>query len=243
MAGPQITIYNDAHDLAGHAADLIMSLAGDAIKTRGKFSIAFTGGSAIQETYGLLATRQPGDSDWSKWFAFMSDERYVPLDDPQSNFGMVKRTFLSHVPIPTTNIYPVPTQLSLVEASKTYEWGIRKSLGGEIPTFDLILLGMGDDGHAASLFPGAKNLKENKALVSFGPPGTLPPPVDRVTFTFPLINAGRTVLFLIAGEKKRESLSHVLKPGTLVEKYPAAGVQPKPGKLIFLLDKAAAPAR
>ena len=240
MAEPQINIYNDANDVASHAADLIMNIAGEAIKTRGKFFIAFTGGSAIQATYKLLAIHKSSDCDWTKWFAFMSDERYVPLDDPRSNFGMVKRTFLSHVPIPASHTYPVPTELSISEAARTYEWGIRRLLGGDVPEFDLILLGMGEDGHTASLFPGAKNLKENNALVSFGPPGVLPPPVDRVTFTFPLINAGRIVLFLIESEKKREPISQVLKPGAPVEKYPAAGVQPKQGQLIFLLDKAAA---
>src|SRR5271156_1814721 len=97
---PQITIYQDVDDLARHAADLIVNIANEAIKTRGKFFIAFAGGSTIEETYRLLSEREPGDSDWSKWFAFMSDERHVPLDDPRSNFGMVKRIFLSHVPIP-----------------------------------------------------------------------------------------------------------------------------------------------
>jgi 6-phosphogluconolactonase len=240
MTQPEITIYKDADEIAQRAADLIIKIANAAIKDRGRFFIAFTGGSTIEPTYKNLAENHVGNSDWSKWFAFMSDERHVATDDSRSNFGMVRKLLLSRVPIPTSNIFPVPTELSLPEAAAAYEWGIHKELGDGIPVFDLILLGMGEDGHTASLFPGARTLDEKKALVTFSPPGTLPPPVDRITFTFGLINAGRNVLFVIFGEKKRAPLAHVLKPGTPVQKYPAAGVQPKPGKLIYLLDKAAA---
>jgi 6-phosphogluconolactonase len=243
---PTVTISKNADALAATAADHILGAAQEAIRSRGRFTIALAGGSTPERTYTLLA--QPDRAsriDWSKTFIFFGDERFVPHDDPRSNFGMAQRTLLSKAPIPAGQVFPIPTTGANAAAgagayTRTLEQAFSSALGGALPRFDMILLGLGDDGHTASLFPGAASLHEAKAWVTWSPPGTLPPPVDRVTFTFPLLNAARQVLFLVAGDKKAVPARDVLEGHPNVTERPAAGVRPTDGTVTWLLDEAAA---
>ncbi len=239
-----IRVYHDADTLAANAVDIIALAAETAIAERGKFSLALAGGSTPEKTYKLLAS-QSDKIAWAKTYVFLSDERFVPPEDERSNFGMAHRSLLGAVPIPMTNIYAMPTLTdTITQCAADYTNAIAQFFDvpahGPPPVFDLILLGLGDDGHCASLFPGYPSLDVEDAWLVTSPPGTLPPPVDRITFTFPLINAARQVLFLVAGEKKAEAVQDVLQNGADKHKRPAAGVHPVNGALIWALDAAAA---
>ncbi|MGI4789584.1 MAG: 6-phosphogluconolactonase [Janthinobacterium lividum] len=232
--------------LADRAAALITDAAREAIAARGRFTIALTGGSSPHKTYELLAKASGAEQiDWSKVFVFVGDERFVPYEDERSNYGMCQRLLLNHVSIPKEQIFPIPTDTATPEdGSAEYAETLSSVFGmpqsGPPPALDVILLGMGDDGHCASLFPGMPSLTVDDAWVVSTPPGTLPPPVDRITVTFPVLNAARQVLFLVEGAKKAPAVRDILEGGATVNVHPSAGVQPSHGKLLWLLDKTAA---
>lgn len=238
-----VRVCRDADELAAVAADQILETAVAAIRERGRFRIALAGGSTPEKTYGLLAQPERARSvDWTRWLFFFGDERFVPHDDPRSNAGMAKRTLLDRVPLSPGQVFPIVTNLpSPADSAADYSGTLAQMFGipadGSPPHFDLILLGMGDDGHTASLFPGKPALAEDRAWVTWSPPGIFPPPVDRVTLTFPTLNAARAVLFLVAGEKKAAPLRDALA-GSL--NCPAAGVRPTNGTVTWLVDEAAA---
>jgi 6-phosphogluconolactonase len=235
-----------ADQLAARAADRIISAAGDAIRARGRFTLALSGGSTPEKTYGLLASPERSTKlDWSRIYLFFGDDRFVPHDDPRSNCEMATRSLLSKAPIEANHVFKIPTDAaSPAEAATKYAQTLATFFGvpadGPLPAFDLILLGLGDDGHTASLFPGKPALDEKKAWLAASPPGVLPPPVDRVTFTFPMLNAARAVLFLVGGAGKATVVKSVLEGGATPDKAPAAGVRPTNGKLTWMLDEAAA---
>jgi 6-phosphogluconolactonase len=240
-------ISQTADDLAADAADFFIAEAQKAIEVRGRFTVALAGGSTPKKTYALLA--QPGRSgqvDWAKTFVFFGDERFGDIDSPNSNYGMARQAMLDHVPIPKANIFPMPTGDNPDEdaAADQYIETLAKFFDvpskGLPPRFDLILLGLGDDGHTASLFPDAASLAVTDAWVVATPPGTLPPPVDRLTFTFPSINAARNVAFLVSGTKKAATVAEVLAGKRGREAHPSEGVQPYDGTLTWLLDSDAA---
>jgi 6-phosphogluconolactonase len=242
-----IRICPDADQLAVAAADHILQAADEAIRQRGRFMLALTGGSTPERTYALLAKPdRAARIDWSRTYLFWSDERFVPHDDPRSNYNMARRSLLMPAAIPADRIFSIPTDTASPSASAlAYSETLRLvfgSTGAELPRFDLLLLGMGDDGHVASLFPGMPSLHETRAWVTWSPPGTLPPPVDRVTLTFPVLNAARHTLFLVAGHAKAAALRDVLEGPTTVEQRPAIGVRPTDGTLLWLVDRAAASA-
>ena len=237
----QTVIAPDAEKLAEAAVERIAAAAAASIKERGRFTIALTGGTTPEKAYSLLARPEHQSKvDWSKTIIFVGDERFVPLDDPRSNYGMAKRTMLDHVPISDNNLYPVQTDLGTpAEAATAYILTLTdvfQEPGGKPPRFDLILLGLGSDGHIASLFPHAPALDESKAWVTWSPPGTLPPPVDRVTFTYPLINAARSILFLVSGAGKAEVVTKILNGAPDWREYPAVGVGPSDGTVTWLVD-------
>ncbi len=241
-----IQIFPNDDALAAHAAALFVQTAREAIAARGRFTVALTGGSSPHKTYELLA-RQPlsKDVDWSKTFIFLGDERFVPDDDERSNYGMCRRLLLAHVPLPPNQVLPIPTDTATPgEAALAYAETLAHVFGqpsdGPPPSIDLILLGLGDDGHCASLFPGMPTLHVTDRWVVASPPGTLPPPVDRVTFTFPVLNAARQVVFLVGGEKKAAPVRDIFEGGATPQQHPAAGVHPTNGTLIWLLDETAA---
>jgi 6-phosphogluconolactonase len=250
-----LVICENPNVLAFQAANTIEEIARDAVGARGRFSIALCGGATPEKTYFLLAQPKRMESiDWSKTFVFFSDERFVPHGDSRSNYGLAQQAMLSHVPIPAENVFPVPTDWSnAANAAKEYSQSLMHFFQPnepeqhssqpnvpETPRFDLILLGLGEDGHTASLFPGSAALHVEDACVTWSLPGVLPPPVDRITFTYPLLNAARNALFLVAGEQKAAALKAVLEGDVAREINPAVGVQPKEGRLTWLIDRPAA---
>ncbi len=241
-----IIVCKDSAELNAQAADAIVSQAQAAIDARGRFTIALAGGSTPEDTYALLAQAPRTTSiDWQRTFVFMSDERCVPFDDPRSNFGEARRNLVAKVPLPPANVLPIPTEAGTPDQiAARYAHTLAEFFGTEEgaapPAFDLVLLGLGDDGHCASLFPGKPTLEETSKWVASSTPGTLPPPVDRVTFTFPLINAARAVMFLVGGAKKASAVQDVLEGAPPVFKRPSAGVHPTNGTLTWLLDEDAA---
>jgi len=243
---PEIVVANDADAVAATAAQRITDAAGQAIAARGQFTLVLSGGRTPEATYGILARANPPIAiDWSRTFLFFGDERFVPHDDPRSNFRMAKRCLLARSTVPVANVFPIATDLESPAACAA-DYARRMAEFFDVspddppPAFDLILLGLGDDGHTASLFPGAAALDENREWVTRSPPGTLPPPVDRVTMTYPLINAAREVMFLVTGANKHVPLTEVLQRQVEPSVRPAAGVRPAHGKLIWIIDHAAA---
>jgi 6-phosphogluconolactonase len=235
---PTITVAPTPDALAEKAADLVVETAGAAVRDRGRFTLALAGGSTPEKLYALLAGPDRRDLiDWRKSLLFLGDERLAPADDPRSNYGMAHRTLIGPAAVPMENVFPVPTESP--DPAAAYASIMASGFGipanGPPPRFDLVLLGLGDDGHTASLFPGKPALG-SAAWVAASPPGVLPPPVDRVTLTFPVLNAARRVAFLVAGDKKAQVVKDVLAGADL----PAARVRPADGELVWMLDAAAA---
>ena len=241
QSSPRVKVLANLDAVAEAAAALVAEQSAEAVARRGRFTIALSGGSTPRKLYDLLAA-PPWRSriDWSKWHVFWSDDRLVAAESPDSNVGLADRGCLSKVPVPAEQIHATPVDAgSPDEVARAYEADIRAAFDAEPgtwPRFDLILLGLGSDGHTASLFPGKPSLQETERLVVASPPGVLPPPVDRITFTFPLLNAGRTVAFLAAGADKREPLDRILAGD---QDLPAGRVRPTDGELIWLVDAAA----
>jgi 6-phosphogluconolactonase len=242
----EIVVCPDPDALAHQAAQRILDAGERAVAQRGRFTLALAGGSTPEKAYRLLA--QPENArriDWSKAYLFFGDERFVPPDDPRSNQGMARRSLLERAPIPADHVFPIPTnhataRESAEEYARTLAAFFGVAPGQGFPRFDLILLGMGDDGHTASLFPGKQTLQEKTAWAAASPPGVLPPPVERVTLTLPVLNAARGVLFLVAGEQKAAPLREVLEGPVDASARPASGVHPDQGTLTWLVDEAAA---
>jgi 6-phosphogluconolactonase len=239
---PEIEIFPDAAALARRAAEQFSALAEFSIRKRGRFAVALSGGSTPRPMNALLAT-QPFAAriDWSKVYVFWSDERCVSPQDAESNYGSARESLLMHVPIPPENIQRVHGELAPEHAAQKYEDKLREFFAGKAPRFDLVLLGLGEDGHTASLFPGAPGIRENSrwalAVKHTSPPLPL---VDRVTLTPPVINAAANVTFLVTGVAKAERLRQVLRDPYNPDRLPAQVVRPKDGKLFWFLDEAAA---
>ncbi|TMD63514.1 MAG: 6-phosphogluconolactonase [Chloroflexi bacterium] len=200
-----------------------------AVADRGACYLALAGGETPRGCYARLA--QPPFLEtlpWARLFVYWSDERQVPLGDPASNFAMAKAALLDHVPIPAQQVFP------LVGDPAPALRQVPADAGGR-PRFDLIHLGMGEDGHTASLFPGSDALREQQASVVAVHDAPKPPP-DRLTLTLPVLNAARAVLFMVQGAGKRQALARVLSRDPAL---PASHVQPTDGELQFIVDKAA----
>lgn len=243
-----VRIWPNADELAAQAADFIISAARDAIAARGRFTLVFTGGSTPERTYALLAQpHMAAQIDWAKCFLFWGDERFVPSGDERSNYGMAWRTLLEPIraSVPMLNIWPMPTEVrGPNQGADLYADALAQFFGlpphADPPSFDLVLLGLGDDGHVASLFPGHPTLDVTDRWVVSSPSGTLPPSLDRITLTFPVLNAARQVLFLVSGSGKADAVQDVLEGQPLVQQRPAVGVRPTIGSVTWLLDRAAA---
>jgi 6-phosphogluconolactonase len=235
-----VEIAQDPQALAQIAAETFASLASEAVRDHRMFRAALSGGNTPRLLYERLAEPPFLDSvDWAHCQVFFSDERFVPPDSPDSNFHMAHETLLSCVPIPKEFVYPVPTlKVDPGEAASRYESTIDSIVAtsdGSIPRFDLILLGLGPDGHTASLFPGTEALKVRNRLVV----ANYVPAVNswRITFTYSLINAAAAVVFLVEGQEKAHRVAQTLERS---EHLPAVDVHPGNGRLIWLLDVAAA---
>jgi 6-phosphogluconolactonase len=238
----EIRILTTPQELFGAAAEEVIRAATEAVAARGKFTIALSGGSTPKSLYNLLATNARTTLPWDRMYFFWGDERHVPPTDPESNYRMVEEAMLSKVPIPPANVFRMLAEEPDAEAvAAAYEQTLRKFFqlsSDAVPQFDLILLGMGPDGHTASLFPGTTGLKEKSRLVIANWVEKLK--THRLSFTLPVINAGRVVTFLVNGTDKATVLKAVLEGNEPGEQYPAKLVQPKEGKLIWFLDRAAA---
>lgn len=239
MSEARIVIAPSSDDLGKTAAEVVAQSAQEAASPNGMFTIALSGGSTPAVLYRTLAAPPFLDQvPWDRTQVFFSDERFVPPDSPDSNFHTAQETLLSRVPVPERFVHrPATVDIDPAESAAIYEEGIRRVLEvpeGRAPAFDLILLGMGDDGHTASLFPGTEALNEVNSLVV----SNFVPRLDmwRITFTYPLINAARRVMFLASGSNKAAMLAEVLGGADL----PAARVQPNPGELVWVLDPEAA---
>jgi 6-phosphogluconolactonase len=234
-----IQIYNSTEEINTTAAALFTEAAQKAIAEKGQFTAVLTGGSSPAGIYKLLASDDYKTKiDWSKVFIFWGDERWVPLNDDLSNAKMSYATLLSHVPIPSENIFEMYKEgVTAEEYAITYEQSIRTILG-DGGKFDLILLGMGDDGHTASLFPGQKVLEEqNKWVDAYY---LEPQQMFRITLTAPLINKAENIIVIAFGEKKAHALKEVTTGDYNPALYPMQLIKPESGQLLFLVDKSAA---
>ena len=249
MSDPRIILADDPAALAAQAVDLISEDAAAAVDRRGRFLFVLTGGSTPEKTYQHLPDNL--EFPWPKTYLFVGDERVVPWTDPRSNYGMAGRSMIWRLQLRDEQLQPVHTDLPTPNlCALDYETRLRKFFNIpapksemsdlKFPTFDLLLLGLGDDGHIASLFPAYPTLDIADRWVVASPPGTLPPPVDRVTMTYPVINAARHVLLLVAGKNKAAAIRDVLELHLPKEQRPAAGLAPLDGRLTYLLDKDAA---
>jgi 6-phosphogluconolactonase len=224
------------------AAEEVAKAAKEAVAERGRFTIALSGGSTPKNLYTLLATNARTSLPWERMFFFWSDERHVPPTDPTSNYRMADEAMLAKVPVPAGNVFRVPAENSdAAAAAESYEQALKEFFGlsaGQVPRFDLILLGMGPDGHTASLFPETSALKEQSRLVVANWVEKLK--TNRITFSLPVLNAGHEVAFLVSGTDKATALKKVLESDAPGEQYPAKLVRPTQGKLIWFVDRAAA---
>lgn len=229
-------------DLFQAAAEEVIRSAEESIAQRQRFTIALSGGSTPKGLYNLIAANASTSLPWDRMFFFFGDERHVPPDSPDSNFRMANESLFSKVPIPAGNIFRVPAENPDASAvAEAYEKSLRTFFSlqpGEFPSFDLILLGMGPDGHTASLFPETAALQEKSRLVVANWVEKLK--TYRFTFTLPVINAARQVVFLVSGTDKAAALHDVLEGNQPAEKYPSKLVHPANGRLIWLVDRAAA---
>lgn len=230
-------IWKNSEALSIAAAHYFVKICAESIAATGKFAVALSGGSTPRRLFEILATEEFSKNiDWKKVLLFWGDERFVPHTDADSNYKMVKDVLLSQVKIPKKNIFPVPTAGWPQDCAEAYEKTIQKELG-RTAAMDLTLLGMGDDGHTASLFPDTKILEENKRLIK-------EVWVDakqtwRISFTYPLINRSKEVMFLVAGANKAPVLKKVLSGKTVKNPYPVQEVKLKKGNLVWMLDEAA----
>jgi 6-phosphogluconolactonase len=228
-------------DLFQAAGEEVIGVATAAVAQRGRFTIALSGGSTPKNLFTLIAANASTSLPWDKIFFFWGDERHVPPTDAESNYRMAEETLLSKVPVPPANIFRIPTENKDASAvALAYEQTLQKffALGpGEFPRFDLILLGMGPDGHTASLFPETAALQEKSRLVVANWVEKLN--ASRITLTLPVLNAARRVAFLVSGADKATVLHEVLEGKAPGEKYPSKLVQPSDGKLIWFVDRAA----
>src|SRR3954447_17690669 len=224
-----LVILPDPAALADEAARRFAGLAQAAVADHGRFTVALSGGSTPRALHQRLTQSPLCESvDWANVHLFWGDERMVPPDDIESSYRMARETLLAHVPIPAANIYPVPTIGGTPEAAAgAYEETLTAAFGTGLPRFDLILLGIGPDGHTASLFPGQPEVvRPSAALVVAVHNAPKPPPI-RVTFTYRLINAAANVVFLVAGADKAAALREILHGSADMALLPAQGVRPE----------------
>jgi 6-phosphogluconolactonase len=229
-----------AADLFHAAAEEFVRAARTAIGAQGRFTVALSGGSTPKALYSLLATNYAGFA-WNRIFLFFGDERHVPPTDPESNYRMVNESLLTKIAIPAENIFRVPAENpDAAAAASEYEAQLRRFFelkSAAFPRFDLILLGLGPDGHTASLFPDSPALNEESRLVVANWVAKFN--AHRITFTFPVLNRAAEVMFLASGADKADMVRQVLE-GKNTPPLPSQRVQPSDGKLLWMLDEAAA---
>jgi len=239
----QIVVRANLEELSREAAARFQRLAADRIAAAGRFSVALSGGSTPRAFYRLLGEPPFREAvDWPRVHLFWGDERFVPADHPDSNYRLAQEALIGSVPIPAANVNPMPTESSDPHtAAAQYEETLRRFFAppeGEPPRFDLVLLGLGADGHTASLFPGSPALDEDGRLVV----AVYVPKLDawRLTLTPPVLRSARHTVFLVSGSDKASVLREVLEGPYEPRRLPAQLVRPEAGELTWLLDEAAA---
>ena len=232
-------VFPGVDELSRAALDELLAIAGQAAEQRGRFAIALSGGHTPAKLYSLWAQEHNSRTPWDRVHLFWGDERYVPHEDPLSNYRMVRETLIERVPIPAANVHPMPTNLPQPEmAAEAYERQLRNFFGSEPPAFDLQLLGLGVEGHTASLFPGSPALEEKRRWVAAVEAAAKPS--QRLTLTPVALNHGRNTFFLVSGGNKREIVAALRsEPDSKPSQYPAGRIQPAGGTLWFLDQSAA----
>ncbi len=240
MAGKlSVHIRGNADDLARSACEQLTEVLTDAIDKRGTGSLVLSGGQTPRRVYQLLASPSFHERlDWKSVHLYFGDERMVPPDHPDSNFGMAKHELISHVPVPDTHVHRMRGELPPEDAANEYAAELESIYKKEAPRFDCVMLGIGEDGHTASLFPGTSALRERKQWVS----AVFVPRLNawRLTLTLPVVNNARQVMFLAEGEKKASIVRKVIHAGTPTEELPATLIHPERGELHWMLDTEAA---
>jgi 6-phosphogluconolactonase len=238
---PNVQVFDDAEQVAREAAGLFVRLSIEAVSQRGSFSVALSGGTTPRRIYELLASDDYCTQvSWANVHIFFGDERTVPPDHADSNYRMASEAMLSHVPVPPENVHGIRGVGDAAANASLYESELRSFFGSsaEWPRLDLVMLGMGDDGHTASLFPGSAALTEERAWVAANWVEKFN--TWRITLSAPAINAARRVLFLITGAGKADRLREVLKGERDPVRLPSQLIQPRDGTLEWFVDRAAA---
>jgi len=234
----RLNIFNNENEVLSALAEHFVKIGNDAIGVRGKYSVALSGGSSPKKLYELLASAYHHALDWEKVYFFFGDERYVPQDHKDSNYLMAKKALFAPLMIDPSQIFAVDTSLSPKEAAEKYGQDVEEFFDESEQSFDLILLGLGDNSHTASLFPHTPVLHDRIAGVSevFLPDQQ----VYRITFNAPLINEAQNIAFLVYGEGKAIAVHHILEDDEDIEEYPAQLIEPIVGEIEWFLDQAAA---
>ncbi len=241
MSQENVIVCGDLEGLTRRAAAEFVSLARNSAVESGRFAVALSGGSTPRGLYSLLSTPEFRDQvPWHQAHLFWGDERCVPPDHPESNYGMVRNALLARISIPEENVHRMKGEADPEASALEYEQSLREFFrlaGGELPRFDLILLGLGQDGHTASLFPGIEVLQERRRLVAAVYVERMKS--HRLTLTLPVLNHGANVFFLVAGKEKAPVLRDVLRGKSRPEPLPAERVQPQHGRLVWLVEQGA----
>lgn len=242
----EVWVYRDVEQLAAAGAEMVAKLVFDAQAKRGRCTLVLAGGSTPAVLYRRLACSPlPTRIDWDKVFLFWGDERCVSPEDPRSNYRMVHENLLRHAPVPQENVFRIPCELPAERAAEEYEIGLRQFFAGQggadvanAPAFDVVLLGLGDDGHVASLFPGSHALTEHSRWVV----AVYVEKLDawRVTLTPAALNAARNVIFYVSGAAKGRAVRNALEEPYDPLQRPAQVVRPTSGDVYWLLDEPAA---
>ncbi|MBI4825601.1 MAG: 6-phosphogluconolactonase [Nitrospirae bacterium] len=234
----EVLIFKDIEEISGFVVKKWLEISGRAVSKKGRFSVALSGGRTPLPLYKRLVESK-GLFRWDKTDIFLVDERFVPYSDPESNFGMIRENFFRHINIPAENLHPVPIEEDAELSAARYGKDLASSFdltAGAVPQFDLILLGIGHDGHTASLFPGTQALNEKAHLAA----AVILPDIskkNRVTITLPVINNSDNIFFMAAGADKAETVKEIIENRDSL--LPAAMVKPEKGRLFFLMDEGA----
>ncbi len=236
--GKKIHAYSNKEQMVSATTERVIDEIGQAIQERGVCNIALAGGNTPREIYSMLAESTYRDRvDWNRLHLFWGDERMVPPEHEDSNFRMVKETLLDHVMIPDGNVHRIRGEVAPEQAAREYAELLHIHFKSDPPSFDIILLGIGEDGHTASLFPGTDAVEECKLYTV----AVFVPRLDtwRVTLTFPVLNAAREILFLAAGKSKSDIVQRIISIKQPAKEFPASMVNPESGTLHWMLDSEA----
>lgn len=236
---PDLRVFDELDALTLHAAEAAAAIIDECVQRQGGCALALSGGNTPRPLYALLASRFRDRIPWAQVHVFWGDERFVPATDANSNYRMATATLLDHVPCPTQNIHPMPTHAKSPEAAaRDYEQTLRDYSGGDWPSLDLNILGLGADGHTASLFPGSPALDEQVGWVAAVQAPADPP--SRLTLTLPALVRASHIHVLVTGTAKAQALRDVLSGTADPRIHPAAGLLAASGELIWWVDRDAA---